>query len=363
LREDGTIVVHGNVGRIHEAFPLSSASVGRVSAPLRDTYDLDGNGSFETVFLTPGSTSRNSDREFDPNLHQAHVDETIIGYRQQLPSQVFVEANWIHRTFRDLPTLVEVNGTYDARAFTGYRNESLNDVGLLTNDTYNWPVYSAVTLEAAKKSSVVNLLASYVRQWRHLDGTWQPNDPASLIQPDAFPNDRGLDDTRGSRTSIYNSYASTPGPQWWDHSIRVGASWNTRRNLGLATSYVFESGRWSGPILTRVSAPDPAFGSPTVTLSNGRVVSNPLATTLRFAYATRGDGQMTTSHLHIWNVRVSQTFRLRGSAFLVAADLFNVRNDGADQNFQSTSLFSPIFGLGTSRQLPRSAQLVLRYAF
>jgi hypothetical protein len=36
-------------------------------------------------------------------------------------------------------------------------------------------------------------------QWRHLAGTWQPNDPASFIRPDAFPNRKG----NGSTTSTF----------------------------------------------------------------------------------------------------------------------------------------------------------------
>ena len=58
-----------------------------------------------------------------------------------------------------------------------------------------------------------------------------------------------------------------------------------------AGSYTLQKGRWSGPIPTGSLRPDPQFGPPTVTLSNGRVVSNPLATTLRFAFPTRSEGQ------------------------------------------------------------------------
>ena len=44
-------------------------------------------------------------------------------------------------------------------------------------------------------------LASYVRQWRHIDGTWQPNDPASFIQPDAFANDTGIGSSTGTASA------------------------------------------------------------------------------------------------------------------------------------------------------------------
>src|SRR5262249_31312650 len=157
------------------------------------------------------------------------------------------------------------------------------------------PVYSFLELQATKQTARVQALASYTRQWRHLDGTWQPNDPASFIQPGAFPNSRGL----GSVTSTFESQnslsASTSVTQLQvqsrNHTCRLGASYLAPWDIILATNYTFESGLWSGPVVTRIPAPDPAFGPPTVTLSNGRVVSNPLATTIRFADATRDDGQ------------------------------------------------------------------------
>ncbi len=67
----------------------------------------------------------------------------------------------------------------------------------------------------------------------------------------------------------------------------------------VATNYSIQRGRWSGPILNRIAAADPQFGTPTVTLSNGRVVSNPLATTIRFENDDRGDGQFQLDALHI----------------------------------------------------------------
>ena len=49
-----------------------------------------------------------------------------------------------------------------------------------------------------------------------------------------------------------------------------------------------------------------------VVLSNGRVVSNPLATTIRFANATRSDGQYELAGLHYINLRFGREFKLQG---------------------------------------------------
>src|SRR5262249_33405603 len=168
-----------------------------------------------------------------------------------------------------------------------------------------------------------------------IHGTWQPNDPASFVQPSAFPNHQGIGSPTGSTstTEDANSLSGTnmtqsasASAQWQDHIVPAGATYNTPLRLLLSTSYAFQSGAWSGPIVTQVP-PDPAFGPPTITLSNGRRVTNPLATAIRFAYATRADGQLRTSVLNIWNLRVGRQFTVRRLKLDAAFDVFNLTNN------------------------------------
>ena len=132
----------------------------------------------------------------------------------------------------------------------------------------------------------------------------------------------------------------------------------------LSSSYTFQSGAWSGPIVSQVPA-DPAFGPPTLALSNGRIVSNPLATTIRFAFPTPADGQQRTERLHVWNVRLGRQFVVNHVKLDAALDLFNLTNNGADQSFMQSAnqTYNPLYGMTNNRQLPRSAQVVLRVAF
>jgi hypothetical protein len=127
----------------------------------------------------------------------------------------------------------------------------------------------------------------------------------------------------------------------------------------------FQSGTPTGPVTTNIAAPDPAFGPATLVLSNGRLVSNPLATTLRFAYADRGTGQVWTPWLNTWNARVGRVFSVAGTKLEASLDVFNITNGGADQQFISGAnrINSTNYGLLTNRQLPRSAQAVVRWQF
>jgi hypothetical protein len=110
---------------------------------------------------------------------------------------------------------------------------------------------------------------------------------------------------------------------------------------------------------------DPRFGPSTLQLSNGRLVSNPLATTLRFAYANRGEGQLWTPWLHAWNLRAGRTFPLGRTLLETAIDVFNVTNNGSDQEFinGANQIDGANYGLLTNRQLPRSAQMLVRLLF
>ena len=265
-----------------------------------------------------------------------------------------MDASVVHREFRERTALVEINGIYEDSVFKGYLNESFNDIYKITNNVWNWPVYTFFELQATKQVDRLQAIVSYTHQWRHLAGTWQPNDPASFIQPDAFPNSKGI----GSTTSTFESQnslssnASVTGlqVQTIDDTIRLGA--NYRAPWDIATNYTLQSALWSGPIVTRLAAPDRRFGPATVRLSTGRVVSNPLATTIRVAYPMRDDGQFTLPAVQVWNVRIGRDFEFGARRLETALDIFNVTNNDTFYLLENgaNQTFSPLFGQGRQRQ-------------
>ena len=373
LTRDNRNVVRAHWARVHDQ-PGVVTTTGSPNVGQQDLYDLDLDGTFETVFVTPPSSSAIANRTIDPDLHQPYVREWGAGFSRQFPGSTAVHVDVARRRFTDRPTLIEINGRFEGQVFAGYQDEAFNEIYMATNNRWNTPVYTSFELSATRQTARVQALASYVRQWRHIDGTWQPNDPASFIQPDAFPNDTGIGNSTGtaSAASDANSLIGyhmtqpvTASAQWQDHVARLAVSVKAPWALAVSTNYTYQSGTWSGPIVTRLAGPDPAFGPPTVRLSNGRVVSNPLATVIRFAYPTRGDGQFRAPDLHALNLRVSRRFHFDRVTFDASFDVFNVTNSGADLGFQFTSnqTYSPLFGLTTDRQAPRSAQVVFRAAF
>jgi len=373
VTSDSRNVARGHWARVHDQ-PGLVTMTGTPNLGQRDLYDLDLDGNFETVFVTPPTTGAIVNRTIDPSLHQPYVQEAGGGFSRQFAGSLAVNVDVAHRRFVDRPTLVEVNGKYDGQVFAGYRDEAFNEIYEATNNTWNTPVYSSLELSLTKRTRRVQTLASYVRQWRHMDGTWQPNDPAAFIQPNAFANNKGIGSSTG--TAAANSDANslsgfqmtqsvTASAQWQDHVVRAAVAATAPWGIMAAANYTFQSGTWGGPVVTQIAAPDPAFGPPTVRLSTGRVVSNPLATTIRFAYPTRGDGQQRTPNLHVLNLRAGRRFALGRVKLDASLDVFNATNHGADLGFEfgGNQTYNPLFGLLVDRQQPRSAQIVLRAAF
>jgi hypothetical protein len=372
ITADNKNLVRASYGRVGDV-PNSSyiGSAGTSVAGIRDEYDNDLDGTFESVFVTPGSSRVSQNRRIDPDRRWPWVDEMLVGYRRQLPGRMTFDVSVISRAYKHRPALVEVNGIYEGGVFRGYVDESQNDINLVTDNEWNWFVYRGLEFDVTKRTDRLQLIANYTRAWQQVEGTWQPNDPASFIQPETFANNRGLGTIRGNVTNSLSGTADTRNPMWEDHQLRFGAVYYAPWSLVVAANFSVQSGPYSGPIVTRIATADPRFGPSTVTLSNGRVVSNPLATTIRFAGKDRGDQQIKAPYLNVMNLRVGRHFVFGSRRLEAGFDVFNVLNAGTDQQFfdGGNQLYSSNYAIqdgkffGVNRQPPRQGQLTVRFQF
>ncbi len=382
LTENGRNIIHGSASRIaarpENAFLPNIG--GQVTVSRLDRYDVAGDGSFSAVFTTPGTSSTAANRSIDPDRHQPFTDEYLVGYRAQLPKRVSLDATFIQRKYKDLGAQVDINGIYTDGVFQGYEDPTQNEIYLLTNNTWNSLVYRGLEVAVGQRTSRSQILVGYTRVWDHVEGTWQPNDPASFIQPDAFANNKGIGTIRGNEPNSLSGTAQTRSPMWIKHTLRASGSFNAPKGIMLATNIVLLSGPWTGPVVDKIAAPDPQFGPPTIKLSNGRVVSNPLATVIRFAYQDRGEGQPQAPTIFTWNARVSKRFDISAGKLDVAFNVLNITNADADQEFfggttttassGSNQLYSPNYAYapdgtfrGQNRQAARAFMVSLSFEF
>jgi hypothetical protein len=346
VTRDAKNVLRGSYARMGEQMMGRDAvtlfgATGR--AGFTDTYDLDGDGVFETRFVDPPRTGSLAASEFDPGLHQPYLDEGIVGYRMQLPYAIGVDVAGIHRVYKDTYARIDINGFYPSgpnQRFGGFGKVDPNRgiVQQQTNNSWSRLNYTALEVTATKNlSHGLQFMAGINRQWQHMSGDWNPTDPARFVQPGAFPNDKLLYMPRGNNEDnslplTTGTTVHTYGPTWQKYRLNFGSSWYAPYGLVLAGSYTIEAGPWTGPVVKLLPVGDPqlaVFGPPTVVSSTGFTASNPLATRMRFAYSTRGEGQVMAPAVKTLGLKIGKKINLtRNHSVEVAANIFNILNAG-----------------------------------
>jgi Carboxypeptidase regulatory-like domain/TonB dependent receptor len=358
-----TTVMRGYYGRRFSTLSETAARLGQSALGFVDHYDRNRDGTYESQLATPPSSSFRQDILIDLNdWHQPYVDELSLALERQIARPVTVGVIYLRRYYRDAAILIEQNAIYDGPRFVGYRDESLNAIYQLTNNRWNHNVYDELSVSAQASLKRLHALASYTRQWRCNAGTWHPGDPASFLQPEAFRNCKGLGVNQGSTTGLgdYDSLSGRSmagGVQWRDHVANLSGTLDLPLKIQAALQYRFQTGPWSGPTVTRVATPDPRVGPPTVRLSTGRDVSNPLATLIRFAGRDRTDGQFQGKSVHELNLAVRKTVTFGRVNVQTGIEVFNIGNNATDLQHivGGNQMFSTVFGQGTNRQTARSA--------
>ena len=378
VTQDAKNVLRASYSRIYEQVngrdyvTTFAAGTPRGSA-VTDRYDANGDGTFETTVETPVATSDLSGVEFNPDLHQPFTDEFIVGFSRQFPGQFAVNVNGTRRYMKHGYTLVDINGRYPSgpnQPFGGFGLVDPNRGIINQENNREWATVVLDFLEAVVAKNMSHNIQgtlSLTRQWQRITGTWGPTDPSRFISPDAFPNNREL-----AAYLFGNGDANTlsgggreAGVAYRPYSVRAAMQYLAPWHLRLGASYVIQSGGWVGNLVTRIPTADPRFGPAIVTLANGTTQPNPLATTIRFAYPTRGEGQIRNEDERYLQLQLGRDFSFGGQRLEAAVGIFNVFNSGAQQqwltgaNQQSSANYLATF----SRTSPRQFQMTFTYRF
>ncbi|HYE85775.1 MAG TPA: carboxypeptidase regulatory-like domain-containing protein [Vicinamibacterales bacterium] len=376
LTGDHRNVLRGSAGRIHEQVngrdPITTFAT-TSSRHRRDIYDADGDGVFEQEIITPAATNALNAIAFDPKLHQPFIDEFVLGFAKQFPAQISLDVSTSRRVFRDGYAEIDINGIYPSgpnQAFQGFGLVDPNR-GLImqqTNATWSRVVVQNVEAIIAKNlSHNFQLMTSVTRQWQHLEGTWNPTDPARFIQPDAFPNNRDLSRHlfgNGDDNSL-DGGGNESGVAYRPYSLRMAGTYHAPWGVRVSGSYVIQAGGYVGPLIRQIAAADPVFGPGSVRLANGTTQPNPLATTWRFVNATRGDGQFLNETARYLQMNLNKSMKFGTQSVEAGLGMFNVFNTGAHTQWNTgaqrvgTALYQSRF----NRHPPRAFQLTVGYKF
>jgi hypothetical protein len=383
LTADAKNIIRGSYVRVHEQMmgrdAVTTFGAGG-TAQERNTYDLDGDGVFETERITAARNASLAPYEFDPDVHQPHVDEFIFGFRKQFPGQWSTDVAFMKRSYQETYALLEINGFWPSgpnQPFGGFGRVDPNR-GLVyqqTNNTWSTLEWKAIEATIAKNMSQnFQVMIGINRQWQHFGGTWNPTDPARFIQPETFPSNRLLYMPRGNNEENSLPIATgttvhTYGPTWQDYSLRFGGTYRAPLGFNLSASYTILAGPWSGPVVDRLPVNDPAiarFGPTTFTLPNGTVQNNPLSTRMRFVGQTRGDQQVKAPDVKTLGVQINKVFRFGRQGVELGASIFNVLNAGnyTQYNYSGANeRFNPNYLQMRNQQPARALQSTLVYRF
>ena len=378
ITEDARNVVRASYGRLYEqvngrdyivTFGQTTGAVDQT-----ETY-IDKAGNRNTVF-TPATRSVDPRLLFDEDLHQPYLDEFSAGYNRQFAGQISVGVAATQRRFHDNFGEVDINGIYPSgpgQPFGGFGLVDPNR-GIITRETNNtWTqvIVNAIEMTFAKNMSHnFQIIASATRQWQHLNGTWNPTDPARFVQPDAFDNNRDLSQQlfgNGDDNTL-NGGGRESGAAYRPFSVRIGGQWLAPWGISVGGSYVIQSGGYIGPLISRLDATDPTlaqYGPATIRLANGTSQPNPLATRLRFTGPTRSDGQIRNDDAKYLQLKIGRMFRFGTQSIEPAINMFNVFNTPANTQWGTDAnlTYSPVYQNRFNRHPPRALQLSLAYKF
>ncbi|MEZ5290804.1 MAG: TonB-dependent receptor [Vicinamibacterales bacterium] len=377
LTSDARNVIRASYGRLYEQvngrdYIVTFGQAGAVD--ITDVYiDKAGN---RTQVVTPATRSVDPSLLFADDLHQPWLDEFSLGFNRQFAGQMSVGIAATHRRYHDNFAEVDINGIYPdgpGKPFGGFGRIDPNR-GIVTqeqNNTWTQVIVNAVEMTFAKNMSHgFQVLASATRQWQHLNGTWNPTDPAGFVQPDAFANNRDLSQQLfgNGEDNTLNGGGRESGAAYRPFSVRIGGQWQAPWGISVGGSYVIQAGGYVGPLLERLAANDPAlavFGPATVRLANGTTQPNPLATRLRFVGPTRGDGQTRNDDAKYMQLKIGRIFKFGVQSIEPSVNIFNVFNTGANTqwNTGANQTYSPNYLARFNRHPPRSMQLSIAYKF
>ncbi|MBI1875981.1 MAG: hypothetical protein HYS05_19120, partial [Acidobacteria bacterium] len=372
---DAKNVLRAFYGRIHEQVngrdPITT--FGPTSRrQIREIYDANGDGIFETEVLTPAATAAINALAFDPKLHQPYINEFLVGFARQFPGQISLDLSGTRRYFTEGYGVIDINGIYPSgpnQPFGGFGRVDPNQGIIQQQTNATWSRVVVTDIEAILAKSMANnfqVLASLTRQWQHIEGTWNPTDPARFIQPSAFPNNRDLSSHlfgNGDSNSL-NNLGRESGVAYRPYSVRLAGQYLAPGDVRVAASYVIQAGGYLGPVKNLLAA-DPIFGPGTVRLANGRTQPNPLATAYRFAYGTRSDGQVRNETTRYLQVQMGRNFKFGTQQIDAGFGIFNLFNSGAFTQWDTGAniLNSPLYLSRFNRHPPRQFQLTVTYRF
>ena len=378
VTEDARNVVRAFFGRVHEQVngrdPITT--FGPTSRRFqRDIFDTNGDGIFEIEQVTPAATAAINALAFDPKLHQPFVDEYAVGYAKQFPGQISLDLSFNRRYFKDAYAEIDINGIYPSGP-----NQPFGGFGLRRSEPGHDHAADQRHLEPGgghqrrgdpRQEPVAQLPgdgdgdAAVAAPRRHLESRPTRRASSSPTRSRTIAICRVTCSATATTTASMAAARNRASPTGRTRCASPGST-SRRGKCGSLPATSSRPAAISDPSWCRtppvIRSSDPGASR----LANGTTQANPLATSWRFAYATRSEGQLLQRDDAL---SAAEPRRGRSSSAARAIDaglgIFNVFNTGAHTqwNTGANRLNNSLYLSRFNRHPPRAFQLTLGYKF
>jgi hypothetical protein len=343
---DDKTVLKGSAARIGEKFALDFAFAFYPNSSVFDTAESSKvNGELD--LFTQGApsaatTTRNISRPVPA------VMEYVVSVQRQLPGKFAVDLSYVQREFSHFSENVDRNLILDVanKKFVGYvdpRFDSLIDV--------------VDTDRVRREYRALQLWAN-----RRLANRWQFNGSYTY----------SIDKQKGD----FGYYSTANAAQQFAYGDRASEFFETetgpRHNLKLSGSYTFPwditaglyYGWYSDTVLLDTYQQLPAgTTAPRITLSNGRVIADPLFNPILLVAPPSEKVGRRIGGTELLNFQLQKTLYVGAHAFRLTALVYNVLNSAARLNYASSNINNPNYNVLSGVQRPRAGQLTVGWEF
>ncbi|HET7712681.1 MAG TPA: TonB-dependent receptor, partial [Thermoanaerobaculia bacterium] len=343
---DENTVIKSSVSRIGEKFALDFAFTFFPNAVIFDVAESSKVNGVLDVF-TPGApsaatTTRNVSRPVPSAM------EYVLAVQRQLPGKVAVDLTYVDRRFAHFADTVDRNLIVDpvTKKFIGRvdpRFDALIDI--------------VDTNRIRRRYRSVQLWVN-----RRLANRWQLNGSYTYAI-DKQEGEFGLFTTANAALQFaYGDKASEffeteRNPR---HNLKLSGSYSLPWNLTAGVYYSMFSDVILYDTYQQFPAGTPA---PRVTLSNGRVVADPLFNPVLMVAPPSEKVGRRIGGTELINFQLQKTFVAAGQSFRITAMLYNALNANARLSYASSNINNPNYNTLTGVQRPRAGQLSFGWEF
>jgi hypothetical protein len=339
-------VIKSSVARIGEKFALDFAFTFFPNSVVFDTAESSKVNGVLDVFTQGAPSAATTTRNVSRPVPSAM--EYIVAVQRQLPGKIAVDLTYVRRKYSHFSESVDRNLILDVenKKFIGRVDPAFDALIDVVDTNRVKRNYQALQLWVNRRlANNWQFNGSYTYAIDKQEGEFGLFSTANAALQFAY-GDRADEFFEEERNPRHNLKLSGSYTLPWD--LTAGVYWSMFSDIYLLDTY------------QELPAGTPA---PRVTLSNGRVVNDPLFNPVRLVAPPSEKVGRKIGGTELLNFQLQKVFRYRAQQFRVTALLFNALNADTRLNYASSNINNPNYNVLSGVQRPRAGQLSIGWEF